>query len=128
MANLEKDLVKKVKEKDTAIKEVVEQNKAIKTTNLNFEKEMKTNPEKIFKENDSSIENVVVEFLNKTIKSKVVSLEEQMKMAVERIVNELKVLKVENNKNNKEIKSLKEKAEQNKRALVDGLQPSTGMC
>ena len=51
-----------------------------------------------------------------------------MKMAVERIVNELKVLKVENNKNNKEIKSLKEKAEQNKRALVDGLQPSTGMC
>ena len=107
MANLEKDLVKKVKEKDTAIKEVVEQNKAIKTTNLNFEKEMKTNPEKIFKENDSSIENVVVEFLNKTIKSKVVSFEEQMETAVERIVNELKVLKQENNKNNKEIKSLK---------------------
>ena len=70
----------------------------------------------------------MVEFLKKTIKSKVVSLEEQMKMAVERIVNELKVLKVENNKNNKEIKSLKEKAEQNKRAFVDGLQPSTGMC
>ena len=128
MANLEKDLVKKVKEKDTAIKEVVEQNKEIKTKNLNFEKEMKTNPENIFKENDSSIENVVVEFLNKTIKLKVVSLEEQMKTAVERIVNELKALKVENNKRNKEIKALREEADKNKRALVDGLQPSTGMC
>ena len=71
---------------------------------------------------------IIADHLNKTIKSKVVSLEEQMKMAVVRIVNELKVLKVENNKNNKEIKSLKEKAEQNKRALVDGPQPSTGMC
>ena len=125
MANLEKDLEKKVKEKDTAIKKVVEQNKVIET---NFEKEIKTKPENIIQENHSSIENVVVEFLNKTIKLKVVSLEEQMKTAVERIVNELKALKVENNKRNKEIKALREEADKNKRALVDGLQPSTGMC
>ena len=128
IANFEKDIEKKFKEKDTVIKEVVEQNKAIKTKIIKFEKDMKTNPESTAEESDSSIENVVVEFLNKTIKSKVVSLEEQMKTAVERIVNELKALKVENNKRNKEIKALREEADKNKRALVDGLQPSTGMC
>ena len=56
-------------------------------------------------------------------------MENSMKTAVEKIVKEIKDLKMENNKTAKEIKSMKEKlSKQNKQALVDGLQPSTGIC
>ena len=52
---------------------------------------MKTNHETIAKENYPPIEEMVMEFLNKTIKTKVVSLERNVKTAVERIVKEIKV-------------------------------------
>ena len=72
-----------------------------------MEKELKSNPEKTCDENNTSIEEVVLEYLHNTIKTKVVHLEDVMKTSVEIIVKEIKVLKIENNKSAKEIKSLK---------------------
>ena len=156
---LQKNLEEKVKENNSKMKELVEENKSMKTKMVSLEKEYKTSLEKIKEdveenktmeakvtfiekelerskeeintETDASIEKVVMEFLNKTIKEKVVSMEENLKTAIERIGNQIKLMKEENIKRKKEIISLKVKKSNNtqeKGALVDGLKPSTGFC
>ena len=118
MVNLEKEFKsspdKINKERDNLIEEVREEQKVIETKIINLEKDLKSKSEKAADEKNSTIEKVVQEYLNNTIKKKVVSMENSMKTAVEKIVKEIKDLKMENNKTAKEIKSMKEKAEQAK--------------
>ena len=74
-------LEKIVKEKDSAMKEALKENKCIKTNIANMKKELKTSLVKT-KENDTSIKDVVK--ANKTINTKVTKVEEEIKKKVDR--------------------------------------------